>query len=149
MVTIVNAAIIYWVLLFALRLMGRRGPNMMTPFEIILFFLMGGMGMQAIIGNDHSLTNALLGIFTIVMMHVLVSTLKGWSDRFGRIVDGTPVLIYGKGCWHEESMRRLRVHPQDVMAAARGQGVERMEQIKYVIVERNGGISVVKNDGPG
>ena len=144
MVTIIYAAIIYWVLLFAFRLIGRRGPNMMTPFEIILLFMLGGMGMQAIIGNDHSLTNALLGIFTIVMMHVLVATLKSWSELFGRIVDGTPVIIFSQGQWQDESMKRLRIHVQDVMAAARSQGVERLEQIKYAIVERNGGISVVK-----
>ena len=146
MVTIVNAAIIYWVLLFAFRLIGRRGPSMTTPFEVILLFMLGGMGMQAIIGNDHSLTNALLGIATVVMMHVLVSTLKGWSERFGRIVDGTPVIIYVKGSWQEEHMHRLRIHRQDVLAAARGQGVERLDQIKYVIVERNGSISVLKQD---
>ncbi len=149
MVTILYAAIIYWVLLFAFRLIGRRGPNMMTPFEIILLFMMGGMGMQAIVGNDHSLTNALLGISTVVLMHVLVASLKGWSDCFGRIVDGTPVIIFSKGGWQRESMRRLRVHEQDVMAAARGQGIERLEQIKYAVVERNGGISVVKQSGGG
>lgn len=147
MVTIINATIIYWVLLFAFRLIGRRGPSMSTPFEIILLFMLGGMGMQAILGADHSLTNAVLGIATVVMMHVLVSSLKTWSERFGRVVDGTPVLIYSKGDWKEEAMNRLRVHQQDVMAAARGQGVERMEQVKYVIVERNGGISVLKQDG--
>ena len=147
MVTIVNAAIIYWVLLFAFRLIGRRGPSMTTPFEIILLFMLGGMGMQAILGADHSLTNAVLGIATVVMMHVLVSTLKTWSERFGRVVDGTPVLIYSNGSWQKEPMRRLRVHQQDVMAAARSQGVERLEQIKYVIVERNGGISVLKQNG--
>ena len=149
MVTIVNAAVIYWVLLFALRLIGRRGPNLMTPFEIILLFLMGGIGMQAIIGNDHSLTNAILGIATVTMMHVLVASLKGWSERFGRIVDGTPIIIFGKGQWQRDHMQRLRVHEQDVMAAARSQGVERLEQIKYVIVERNGGISVLKQPQEG
>lgn len=124
----------------------RRGPNMMTPFEVVLLFMLGGMGMQAIICNDHSLTNALLGIGTVVMMHVLVSWLKSWSDRFGRIADGTPVIIFGKGQWHREHMRQLFVHEQDVMAAARSQGVERLEQIKYAIVERNGAISVVKQE---
>jgi uncharacterized membrane protein YcaP (DUF421 family) len=146
MVTIINAAIIYWALLFSFRLIGRRGPNMMTPFEVVLLFMLGGMGMQAIIGNDHSLTNALLGIGTVIMMHVLVSALKGWSACFGRIVDGTPVIIFGKGQWQQEHMRHLHVHMQDVMAAARSQGLERLEQIKYAIVERNGAISVVKQE---
>jgi uncharacterized membrane protein YcaP (DUF421 family) len=146
MVTIVNAIIVYWVLLFALRLIGRRGPSMMTPYEIIIFFLLGGMGLQAIVGNDHSLTNALLGIGTIVLMHALVATLKGWSERFGLIVDGTPVIVFGKGQWYREPMRRLRIQEQDVMAAARTQGLERLEQVKYVVVERNGGISVLRRE---
>jgi uncharacterized membrane protein YcaP (DUF421 family) len=146
MVTILNAAIIYWVLLFAFRLIGRRGPNMMTPFEIILLFMLGGMGMQAIVGADHSLTNAVLGIATVVMMHVLVSTLKVWSERFGLLVDGTPVVIYSKGQWHEDHMRSLRIHRQDVLAAARNQGLGRLDQVNYVIVERNGGISVVRGE---
>lgn len=146
MVTIVNAAIIYWVLLFAFRLVGRRGPNMMTPFEIILLFMLGGMGMQAILGADHSLTNAVLGIASVVTMHVLVSTLKVWSERIGRILDCTPIVVYSKGQWQEEHMRKLHIHRQDVMAAARSQGLGRLDQIKYVTVERNGGISVVKEE---
>jgi uncharacterized membrane protein YcaP (DUF421 family) len=44
-------------------------------------------------------------------------------------------------------MKQLCVDAQDVMAAARSQGMERLEQIKYVIVERNGGISVLKKIG--
>lgn len=149
MITIVNAIIVYWVLLFALRLVGRRGPSLMTPFEIIILFLMGGMGLQAIVGNDHSLTNALLGITTVVLMHALVASLKQWSPRFGRIVDGTPIIVFGKGQWHKDRMHQLRIDQQDVMAAARSQGVERLEQVKYAVVERNGGISVVKQDGQG
>lgn len=149
MVTIINAYIICWVLLFAFRLIGRRGPNMMTPFEVVLLFMLGGMGMQAVICNDHSLTNALLGIGTVVMMHVLVSSLKGWSACFGRIVDGTPIIVFEKGHWQREHMRHLHVHEQDVMASARGQGIERLEQIKYAIVERNGAISVVKQENGG
>ena len=89
MSTILNAALMYWVLLFALRLVGRRGPNMMTPFEMIVIFLLGGLAIQAIVGEDRSLTNALLGIMTVVLMHVLVSTLKGRYPAFGKVVDGT------------------------------------------------------------
>jgi uncharacterized membrane protein YcaP (DUF421 family) len=62
-------------------------------------------------------------------------------------VDGTPVMIFCKGQWERERMQQLCVDAQDVMAAARSQGMERLEQIKYVIVERNGGISVLKKIG--
>lgn len=43
MATILRAAIAYWMLLFILRIIGRRAVNQMTPFEFILLFLVGGM----------------------------------------------------------------------------------------------------------
>jgi uncharacterized membrane protein YcaP (DUF421 family) len=149
MTTIRNAIIVYWVLLFAMRFLGRRAPSMQTPFEIILLFLFGGMGMQAIVGSDHSLTNAVLGIATVVMMHTLVAALKQWSPVFGRVADGTPVIVFGKGEWRTGEMHHLRIQEQDVMAAARNQGIERLEQIKYAIVERNGAISVIRQSEQG
>src|SRR4051812_36716076 len=121
MVTVVTAAAVYVVLLCALRVVGRRSPNMMTPFEMILMFLLGGMGMQAILGEDRSFTNALTGIATILLMHVGVSTLKQRSSWFGKLADGTPVIVFADGKWDEEGMRRLRLQPQDVQAAARQQ----------------------------
>jgi hypothetical protein len=83
---------------------------------------------------------------TIVLMHVLVATLKGRSERFGRVVDGTTVIVFGKGEWYRDRMRQLRVHEQDGMTSARSQGVERLEQVKYVVFERNGGISVLRDE---
>src|SRR4051812_47426432 len=95
--TIVNAVIVYWILLLALRLVGRRSPNMMTPFEMILIFLLGGISMQSIVGEDRSLTNAILGVSTISLMHVLVANLKIRFPRFAMVVDGTPASFSAKG----------------------------------------------------
>jgi|SRR5947209_7461518 len=149
MSTIICAACLYWALLVALRLLARRVPNLMTPFEMILMFLMGGMGMQAVLGEDRSLTNAFLGITTIVLMHVLVAGLKQCYPSFGRVADGTPVIVFDTGTWNHDSMRQLRLQVQDVMAAARQQGYERLEQVKYAVAERNGSISIVGRNGKG
>lgn len=141
--TIIRAAAAYWFLLFTLRFVSRRAVNQMTPTELILLFLLGGMSIQAIVSDDRSITNAFLAIMTIALMHVLVSSLKQWSGWFAKVTDGTPIIILDNGNWHEDRMRTLRLQQQDVMAAARQQGLERAEQIKYAIVERNGGISIV------
>jgi uncharacterized membrane protein YcaP (DUF421 family) len=144
--TIVRAALTYWFLLFVLRLTGRRAMNHMTPFEMILIFLFGGLAIQAIVADDRSLTNAWLAILTVSLMHVLVAALKRKSERFGRIADGTPVVIFRHGEWLRDRMKHLHVQEPDVMAAARNSGVDRLDQIEYAIVERNGSISIVKKE---
>jgi uncharacterized membrane protein YcaP (DUF421 family) len=144
--TILRAILIYWFLLVVLRIVGRRSFEQMTPFEMILVFLLGGLGIQCIVYDDHSLVNALLGITTIALMHVLVSVLKMYSEGFRKFVDGTPIVIVEDDYWHEDRMHKLRLQMQDIMAAAREDGPERMDQIRFAVVERNGSLSIVRKE---
>src|SRR5215203_4701121 len=142
--TIIRATLAYWLLLFILRVLGRRSTSQMTPFELILLFMIGGMTIQAVVSDDRSMTNALLAVCTVASMHIVVSVLKQWSDGFAKVVDGTPLVVMDRGEWNKELMQACRIQEQDVMQAARQQGIQRAEPIKYVIVERNGSISIVK-----
>jgi uncharacterized membrane protein YcaP (DUF421 family) len=68
-----------------------------------------------------TITPSLLPIVvcTIGLTHLFVSWPKTRSDIFGRIIDGTPVIIYQRSVWKKDRMRRLRVELQDVTAAIR------------------------------
>ena len=79
-------------------------------------------------------------------MHITVGTVKRWSPWFGRLVDGTPVVIYERGEWRQERMRAMRVLESDVMAAVRQKGLMRLEQVRYAVVERDGKVSIVPED---
>src|SRR5215218_1243380 len=48
----------------------------------------------------------------------------------------------------DDRMRRSRVSEDDILEQARiAHGLERMDQIKYAVLERTGGISVVHRSG--
>ncbi len=143
MSVIIRAAIAYLVLLFALRLIGRRMASMMAPFDIVVLFLFGGALMAAVLGDDHSMVAAVSAVFSIGLTHVAVSALKRRWPFFGRIVDGTPVIVFEKGEWHQERMRALRMLESDIMAAVRQKGLMRLEQVRYAVVERDGKISII------
>lgn len=146
MATILRAAGAYIFLLVVIRLIGRRAVNQMTPFEFILLFLFGGITIQAVVTDDRSLVNAFLAVMTIALMHVLVAWLKQCSAVARKLLDGTPVPIVEDGQWNEDRMRKMRLQEQDVMSAARQQGVKEMAEVKYAIVERSGDISIIKQD---
>ena len=140
---IIRAAAAYLILLFAVRLIGRRTASMMAPYDLIVLFLFGGALMAGVLGDDHSMTAAVSAVFAIGLMHISVSSLKRWLAWFGRLVDGTPVVIYEHGDWHQDRMRGLRILESDVMAAARQKGLMRLEQVRYAVVERDGKVSFV------
>ena len=143
MSVIIRAAVAYLVLLLAVRLIGRRLASMLAPFDIVVLFLFGGALMSAVLGDDHSMVAAISAVFSIGLMHVSVTKLKRWSPWFGRLVDGTPIIVYERGEWHQDRMRGLRMLESDVMTAVRQKGLMRLEQVRYAVVERDGKVSII------
>ena len=72
MSVILRAAAAYLILLFAVRLIGRRTASMMAPFDLVVLFLFGGALMAAVLGDDHSMVTAVSAVFSIGLMHILV-----------------------------------------------------------------------------
>ena len=61
---VLRAAAGYFILLFAVRLIGRRTASMMAPFDLVLLFLFGGITIGAVVGEDHSMVGAISAVFT-------------------------------------------------------------------------------------
>jgi uncharacterized membrane protein YcaP (DUF421 family) len=146
MYTILHAIVGYFFLVLIVRALTRRPGAQMTPFEFVIVFLIGGVIILATVGNDRSETNSVCAVLTIVLMHRLVSWLKIRYPTFGKIVDGTPLVVLKDGEWQTEVMRNMRLQEMDVMAAARNNSVKTLGKVKYAILERNGAISVIKKE---
>ena len=125
------------------RIAGRRAGKQMAPFEFVLIFFMGGVTLTPMVGDDQSLTNALITITAIAVTHYVIAWLKEISPTFGRIVDGTPLILLKKGQWQMETMLRMRISDDDVMSMARDQGLTSLDDIEYAVLERNGEISII------
>ncbi len=146
MATVLKAAAAYLVVLFAMRLIGRRTASQQAPFDMVVLFLFGGMTTTAILGEDRSFTAAMTGIFTVGLMHVAVSWLKLRSVLFERIVDGTPIVVFEEGRWSEDQMRKLRMQEADIRTAMRQEGLIEMDAVRYAIIERDGTISIIPKE---
>ena len=144
--TIIRATVVYWVLLIVLRMIGRRTASQLSPFEMLVLFLLGGMSIQAVVADDRSLVNAIAGIFAIAVNHVFVSWLKEISTGFRKVVDGTPVVVLEDGQVRRDLLHGLRMIDEDLMAAARQKGARSLDEIKLAVVERDGTVSLFRND---
>src|SRR5947209_7225319 len=145
MVTFIHAIIGYIFLVFFVRLLRRRPGGQLTMFEFVLIFLVGGIIILATMDDDRSMTNSTCAVMTVGMMHRLFAILKSHFPKFGALVDGTPVVLVNKGQYQPESMKHTNIDREDVMAAARGQGVKSLRGIRYAVLERSGSISIIKS----
>jgi uncharacterized membrane protein YcaP (DUF421 family) len=144
METLVRAVIGYFILLVAVRVLKRRAGSQMTLFEFVLVFLMGGVIILATVGQDRSVTNCTCAVIAVSMIHRALAWAKSKNPRIGALIDGTPLVLIRNGAWQKEVMRRMAIREEDVRAAARSNGITSLDEIDYAILERNGGISILK-----
>jgi uncharacterized membrane protein YcaP (DUF421 family) len=116
----------------------------MTSFDLVLLLIISEATQNAMIGDDYSLTNGMLVVLTLIGLDILLSQVKRWYPAAEMWLDGKPTIIVEHGRPKTEVMALARVDERDVLAAAREkQGLERMDQIKYAVLETSGGISIV------
>jgi uncharacterized membrane protein YcaP (DUF421 family) len=142
--TVLRSIVVYVFLLVVFRLSGKRSLAQITTFDFVLLLIIGEATQQALIGNDNSIVNSMLVIIALMTTDIALSLLKQRWPRLDKYVDDVPLLIVENGEPLRDRMKKVRVDEEDVLAAARElQGVERMEQIRYAVLERSGGISII------
>lgn len=142
--SVIRAAVVYFMLLVVFRLAGNRSIGQITAFDFVLLLIISEAIQEAMITTDYSITNAFLVVVTLVGLDIMMSLWKQRSKKVERLLDGVPVLLIENGKMNEHVMNKERVDESDIMAAAREyQGLERIDQIKFAVVEANGTISIV------
>ena len=147
MESVVRVIAMYIFLLLVFRIAGRRTLAQMTTFDFVLLLVVSEQTQQAMVVNDPSLTNAFLMILTLVGLDIALSLVKQRSPQIEKWLDGMSTIIVENGWPLKDRMEKARVDEYDILNAARHlQGLERMDQIKYAVLERSGGITIIPKD---
>lgn len=105
--------------------------------------------VQALLGDDFSVTNALIEIATLVGADIGLSILKGKFPRFAKVADGVPIVIVEDGAMLCDRTHLVRIDESDILQSARKScGLERLDQIRLAILEIDGTISIIPRAEP-
>jgi uncharacterized membrane protein YcaP (DUF421 family) len=141
---VIRGLIIYLFLMLVFRLSGKRTLAQTTPFEFILLLIISEVTQQALVGEDYSITTSLILITTLVGVDLLLSLIKQKWRGFEKVSDGSPLIVAANGKLLQNRANKSRVSEEDILEAARNlHGLERMEQIKYAVLELDGTISII------
>jgi uncharacterized membrane protein YcaP (DUF421 family) len=142
--SVLRVVVVFGFLLVLLRLAGRRTLSEMTSFDFVLLLIVSEQTQQAMVGQDHSMMNAFLMIATLIGLDIGLSLVKQRWPGAEKLLDGTPTIIVEHGRPISDLMDRARVDVDDVLDAAREKlGLEHLDQIKYAVLEKSGGISII------
>lgn len=144
MESVFRAIAVYFFLLLVFRISGKRSLAQITTFDFVLILIIAETTQQALLGNDFSLINSFLLIAALLSAEILLSLWKRNHPVVDKALDGMPLILMENGKLLKDRMRHSRVNADDILVAARQtHGLESLDQIKYAILERSGGISII------
>jgi uncharacterized membrane protein YcaP (DUF421 family) len=146
---VIRGIIIDLFLLLIFRIMGKRSLSETTMFDLLVLLIISEVTQQAMVNTDNSITAAAILISTLLGLDLILSLLKKPFKTFEKIVEGTPLIIVDHGKPLKDRMSKSNIDEEDVMQAARSnQGLEKMEQVKYAVLEKDGTISIIPFEKP-
>ena len=147
MVPVVRALAVYVFLMVLLRIMGKRTLAEVTVFDFIVLLIVSECTQQGMTGNDFSVTNAAILVLTLVLLQRAADWVSDRSPRADKLLNDLPIVVVEQGKPLQEWLARTDLTEEEVLEEARrNQGIERMDQIKYAVLERNGAISVIPQE---
>jgi uncharacterized membrane protein YcaP (DUF421 family) len=118
-----------------------------TTFDFVLILIIAETTQQALLGEDYSLTNMTIIASTLVVLSLGFSFVDFYLPEVSKWVDGTPLILVREGKLLEDRLRKELVTVDDILESARQKhGIERMDQIKYAVLEKGGDISIIPEE---
>jgi uncharacterized membrane protein YcaP (DUF421 family) len=140
---VLRIVVIYFVIMVALRIMGKREFGELAPFDLVVLLLIPEIVTDALVGKDYSVTSAVVALATLLVLVFITSLLSHRFEWVGRAIAGSPAVVLRHGRIVPEAMNVERVNPEEILDALHSAGLEDAGQAKWAILETDGRITVV------
>lgn len=146
-IVLIRAVILYIVITFSLRLMGKRQLGELQPSELVVTILISNIAAIPVEDSSVPMIMGVVPIVTLVCLDVIVSGIMLKSSKMRKLIIGSPRIIISDGKILQNEMKRLRYTVDDLMESMRNEQIFDVSQIHYAIVETTGKINfLLKKD---
>lgn len=142
-VNFIRAVIIYFFVITAVRIMGKRQVGELKPHELVITILLSAVAVIALEENSMPLSNCLIPIMLFISLEILVSALSMKSLKFRNLIQGRPIFIIRKGKLDQKKLREMRFTIDDIVDSLRQKDIFDINEVEDAIIETNGSISVL------
>jgi len=142
-VILIRTLILYIVVVFILRLMGKRQIGQLQPSELVVAMMLSELASIPMENVGTPLLVGIIPILTLFVAETFFSFLTLKSGRIRNLLSGTPTILIEKGKIIEHELERLRYNIDDLLEELRTCGYANISDVEYAIIESNGNLSVL------
>lgn len=140
---LIRTFILYVIVIFVVRLMGKRQIGQLQPTELVVTILLSEIAAIPLENNSVPLINSVAAVVLLACLEVISSGIALKSGKYRRIVEGNAVFIIKEGKLDVKALKKLRYSIDDIMEGLRQKDVFDISDVEYAVVETNGNLSVL------
>lgn len=134
----------FLLLLFFIRLLGKKHLAQLTPSDIVYFMVFGGIVEESVYDEQIPIWQMAVALAIWVALSYLFETLVYRSDRLRKIVKGVPICLIYKGTILSETCRKQKLEMEQLRSILRTQGIFSLKEVYHLFLEPDGTFSVQK-----
>ncbi len=144
LISLIRSVILYLILIFVVRLMGKRQLGEMEPMEFVVSILIADLASVPMQDSGIPLLSGLIPILVVLSIELLLSVGVYHSVHLRKLFCGKPVILIAHGKLLQKNMKKTRINPDELTEYLRLQGIVDVSTVKYAILETNGSISTLQ-----
>ena len=137
-----RTAVLYLILIFVIRMMGKRQIGQMEPSEFVVTMLVANLASIPMQDGGIPLLSGLVPILTVLGVELVLSTLSMRSVKLRRLLCGKPVILIENGHILQNNLRRTSITLDELTGHLRLKDVLDITAVQYAILETDGNLSV-------
>ncbi len=140
----VRTIIIYILVLFVMRFMGKRELGQMQPFELVIAMMIADLASTPMAEIGNPILYGIIPILGLLMMHVIISVINLKSIKMREIICGKPRILIYRGKIDEKAMIQENFTINELQERLRVNNINNLGDVEFAILETSGQISVVQ-----
>lgn len=140
---ICRSVILYTLILFLIRIMGKRQIGEMQPFELVITLIIADLATIPMAETALPLIQGVIPLITLGCIHFLICWLSRKSVTFRRLFSGKPVILLDSNGIIYDNLRKVNMNFNDLLEGLHSAGYFNLEELLYVILQTNGTMTVV------
>lgn len=146
LILVIRTVILYFTVIIALRIMGKRQLGELQPSELVVAIMISDLASVPMQSIDIPLLAGIIPVFTLIVAEVIMSYISMKSKFLRKLLAGTPSIVIYKGKIITEELKKIRFNVSDLMEELRVNGYHNIEDVDTAIVETSGKLSIIPKD---
>lgn len=140
---IFRCTVMFILILFFLKLSGKRGIRQLSIFELAIILSLGSATGDPMFMSDIPIIQAFIVMSTIIILYRVITWMMMKNKAIEKILEGSPLYIVKNGLLVIPDMEKEKYSHDEFFAEMRLQSVEHLGQVQFALLETDGCLSIL------